>query len=102
MRVSTLGAALLTWSALVVLACGERVPSTYPTWRATHRVLAAEPSYRVGVQQGSPPDGTLVVGTLVEVIADEGSAVRLRFEDGSEVSASRSAVEVLPSPPQSR
>lgn len=57
-----------------------------------HRLSASAAIYEEGPQQARPPDGELKPGTEVQVIREEGSYVRIRLEDGREVSIAKDAL----------
>jgi len=66
-----------------------------PPFKPSHSLSAAAEMYVEGPQQARPSDGIIPADTEVQLVRDEGSYVRVRLEDGKEVSISRTVLKSI-------
>ncbi len=83
--------------ALAAVGCGDRDESGArpgpTTFQPTHSVTVETAYYVTGPQQARPPDGRLAAGTLVRVVEDAGSYLRVETQDGVTAYVARDALK---------
>jgi PBP1b-binding outer membrane lipoprotein LpoB len=92
--------ACIVLASLVVGCSGQSTPEAQksadsPAQPFSHVIATEVEYYKIGPQQGRPPDGKFPAGTKVNIIRQAGSYTQVRSEGGIEATVASDAIKEL-------